>query len=223
MSGHWAWVKMYNNEISVNGISTLDWFESLSTSTNSYQEKEYTLPTAGASQQENTYKFNLIAQVREDGEKVVAIEIDMNGQKVDASKLTKDMFKIKAYNKDAQADLGSTVNYGLFDETELEVAQVSVNERGNIVLDLAVNSYKGVLNWSGDLSRNLTTQMMYSIEPVALPIVEQVTDNKHSPTTSTNKKTQSVKTGDNSLTEVFAMLSLLSAGMFVYVKKHQMN
>lgn len=223
MSGHWAWVKMYNNEISVNGISTLDWFESLSTSTNSYQEKEYILPTAGASQQENTYKFNLIAQVREDGEKVVAIEIDMNGQKVDASKLTKDMFKIKAYNKDAQADLGSTVNYGLFDETELEVAQVSVNERGNIVLDLAVNSYKGVLNWSGDLSRNLTTQMMYSIEPVALPIVKQVTDNKQSPTTSTNKKTQSVKTGDNSLTEVFAMPSLLSAGMFVYVKKHQMN
>ena len=133
--------------------------------------------------------------------------------------------KIKAYNKDAQAALGSTVNYGLFDETELEVAQVSVNERGNIVLDLAVSSYKGVLNWSGDLSRNLTTQMIYSIEPVALPIVEQSTstDDKQSPATSTDKKEDAVKTGDNSLVEVFAMLSLLSVGMFVYVKKHQMN
>ena len=221
MSGHWAWVKMYNNAISVNGISTLDWFESLSTSTNSYQEKDYTLPTAGVSQEKNTYKFNLIAQVREDGEKVVAIEIDMNGKKVDASKLTKDMFKIKAHNKDAQSELGSTVNYGLFGETELKVDDVSVNERGNIVLDLSVSSYKGVLNWSGDLSRNLTTQMIYSIEPVALPIIEQSTstDDKQSSVTSTDKKEKAVKTGDNNSVEVFAMLSLLSVGMFVYVKK----
>ena len=67
--------------------------------------------------------------------------------------------------------------------------------------------------------------MIYSIEPVALPIVEQSTstDDKQSPSTSTDKKEDAVKTGDNSLVEVFAMLSLLSAGMFVYVKKHQMN
>lgn len=217
MSGHWAWVKMYNNEISVNGISTMSWFESLSTSTSTYQSKSYTLPTAGACDQENTYKYNLIAQVREDGEKVVAIEIDMNGQKVDASKLTVDMFKITGYNTDAQSELGSTVNYGLFgDESKqetIEVSNVTVNENGNIVLTL--ETLKGVLNWSGDLSRNLTTYMRYNIAPVELPMAVSQTN-----TTTEDKKTTSVKTGDDTLLVVYVSIALLSAGVFAAVKKY---
>lgn len=217
MSGHWAWVKMYNNEIEVNGQKTMDWFESLATSTNTYQAKEYTLPTAGASDQENTYKYNLLAQVREDGQKVVSIEIDMNGQKVDASKLSVDMFKITGYNTDAQSELGSTVNYGLFgDESKqetIEVSNVAVNEKGNIVLTL--KTLKAVLNWSGDLSRNLTTRMHYNIAPVELPVIVSQTS-----TTTEDKKTTSVKTGDDTSLAVYVSIALLSAGMFVVIKKY---
>lgn len=216
MSGHWAWVKMYNNEISVNGLSTMDWFTGLSTSTNTYQEKAYTISTAGKSDKENTYQFNLIAQVRDDGEKVVAIEIDMNNQKVDVSKLTKEMFIVKAYNTDAQAELGSTVNYGLFgseeEPVEIEVEDVHVNERGNIHLTL--NTKKAVLNWSGDLSRNLATYMRYSIAPVELPLVKDAT------TDTDDKETISVKTGDDTQMVLFIMIGLLSAGALITIRKY---
>lgn len=76
--------------------------------------------------------------MRDDGEKVVAIEIDMNGKKLDASKLTKDLFTVKAYNTDAQSELGSTTNYGIFgseaEPIDIVVESVAVNEKGNIVL-----------------------------------------------------------------------------------------
>lgn len=213
MSGHWAWVKMYNNGISVDGISTMTWFEGLSTSTSIYQPKGYTLPTAGASNQENTYQYNLIAQVREDGEKVVAIEIDMNGKKVDAAKLTQDMFVVKGYNTDAQSQLGSTVNYGLFGSEdkpkEIKVSKVEVNGTGNIVLTL--ETLNGVLNWSGDLSRNLTTYMRYNIAPVELPMVG---------TQTIDKKESSVKTGDDTSFVTYVAIVLLSAGLFVSIKKY---
>ena len=221
MSGHWAWVKMYNNEISIDGLSTMDWFTGLSTSTNTYQEKSFTLPAAGASDEENTYKFNLIAQVRDDGEKVIAIEIDMNNQKVDSSKLTKDMFVVKAYNSDAQSELGSTVNYGLFgsedEPIDIVVDSVTVNEKGNILLSLETK--KAVLNWSGDLSRNLATHMRYSIEAVELPVVVSQNTNTNAGQ-STNQPAKSVQTGDNSQVMLFASIIVLSAAAFIAIKKY---
>lgn len=221
MSGHWAWVKMYNNEISVDGLSTMDWFTGLSASTNTYQEKSFALPTAGASDEENTFKFNLIAQVRDDGEKVIAIEIDMNNQKVDSSKLTKDMFVVKAYNSDAQSELGSTVNYGLFgsedEPVDIVVDSVTVNEKGNILLSLETK--KAVLNWSGDLSRNLATHMRYSIEAVELPVVVSQDTNTNAGQ-STNQPAKSVQTGDNSQVMLFSSIIVLSAAAFIAIKKY---
>ena len=216
MSGHWAWVKMYNNEISVGGVSTMSWFESLSTSTNTYEAKSYELPTAGASDQENTFKYNLIAEVREDGEKVVAIEIDMNGQKVDAAQLTTDMFKVTGYNEDASGLAHTqTTMYGLFgskdEPNEIEVANVSVNERGNIVLELA--TLKGVLNYAVPSLRNLETNMRYNIAAVELPLIQSVSPTKE------DKKTTSVETGDNTAIVLFVSITLLSAGAFLGIKK----
>lgn len=222
MSGHWAWVKMYNNEIAVNGVSTMSWFTGLSTSTNQYQEKTYSLPVAGTCE-ENTFKYNLIAEVREDGQKVIALEIDMNGRKVDASRLTVDMFKVSGYNMDAQDHLGSQSNFGLFgSETtpeNIEIEAVNVNERGNIVLTFKTK--KGVLNWSGDLSRNLTTYMRYQIAPVTLPLVVSQ-ETTSAGTEVKNKETSSVKTGDRMPYEQYIAVMLISLGVILTIKKYSL-
>ena len=137
----------------------------------------------------------------------------MNGKKVDAAKLTQDMFVVKGYNTDAQSQLGSTVNYGLFGSEdkpkEIKVSKVEVNGTGNIVLTL--ETLNGVLNWSGDLSRNLTTYMRYNIAPVELPMVG---------TQTIDKKESSVKTGDDTSFVTDVAIVLLSAGLFVSIKKY---
>lgn len=217
MSGHWAWVKMYNNEIEVNGVSTMDWFIGLSHSTNTYEEKTYVLPSAGAADQENTFTYNLIAEVREDGEKVTAIEIDMNGAKVDAAQLSLDMFKVSAYNTDAQSELHSQINSGLFGSKDepvtIALEKIAVNEKGNIVLTLKTK--QAVLNWSGDLGRNLTTYMHYSIESTTLPLVVS----QDNITTITNKEETSVQTGDQTSYISYTAMTLISLATYVLLKK----
>ena len=58
------------------------WFKSLSTSTNDYQLKTVTNPVAGEAAGDNIYAYNLIATVTNSGEKITALEIDMNGKKL---------------------------------------------------------------------------------------------------------------------------------------------
>lgn len=224
-SEHWSWIKMLNNDITALDdpqLSTMSWFESLSTSTNTYVAKTVTTPTAGASNKADTYQYNLIAQVKDDGQKVIAIEIDMNGKEVDASKLTNDMFKVTGYNTDASGVANTQdASYGLFgsenEPVEIEVSKVSVNDRGNIVLELA--TVNGVLNYTAPSLRNLATNMRYSIADVALPFVG--TEEKPT-TTQPDKDTNTAKpvsTGDETLLVQFGALALLSAGLFISLKK----
>ena len=63
------------------------------------------------------------------------------------------------------------------------MARVSVNEKGNIILDLATQN--GVLNYTS-LARNLATKIRYKLASVALPMI--VEDNS---TTNRDDKTNS--------------------------------
>ena len=227
-SSHWSWIKMLNGDIYASTDSTLDtisWFESLSTSTNNYIPKSYTLSTAGVSDQENTFKYNLIATVTNSGEMITGIEIDMNGTKVDSSKLTPEMFKITGYNYDASGVVDSFESYGIFgselEPEEIEVATVEINETGNIVLQLA--TIKGVLNYTS-LLRNLTTNIRYNIESVALPVIEETTDVPATtdPTTmepTADTSTTAVKTGDDTNIILFGGLFTVSVLGYIGIKR----
>lgn len=227
-SSHWSWIKMLNGDIYASTDSTLDtisWFESLSTSTNNYIPKSYTLSTAGVSDQENTFKYNLIATVTNSGEMITGIEIDMNGTKVDSSKLTPEMFKITGYNYDASGVVDSFESYGIFgselEPEEIEVATVEINETGNIVLQLA--TIKGVLNYTS-LLRNLTTNIRYNIESVALPVIEKTTDVPATtdPTTmepTADTSTTAVKTGDDTNIILFGGLFTVSVLGYIGIKR----
>ena len=152
------------------------------------------------------YAYNLIATVTNSGRKITALEIDMNGKKVDASKLTTEMFKITGYNSDASGLVkGDVQSYGIFgsedEPVDIEVARVSVNEKGNIILDLATQN--GVLNYTS-LARNLATKIRYKLASVALPMI--VEDNS---TTNRDDKQTAVKTGDD--------LNVLGAGSLMII------
>ena len=208
-SAHWSWIKMLNRDVyaSTNAsLDTITWFKSLSTSTNDYQLKTVTNPVAGEAVGDNIYAYNLIATVTNSGEKITALEIDMNGKKVDASKLTTEMFKITGYNSDASGLVkGDVQSYGIFgsedEPVDIEVARVSVNEKGNIILDLATQN--GVLNYTS-LARNLATKIRYKLASVALPMI--VEDNS---TTNPDDKQTAVKTGDD--------LNVLGAGSLMII------
>ena len=208
-SAHWSWIKMLNGDVyaSTNAsLDTITWFKSLSTSTNDYQLKTVTNPVAGEAAGDNIYAYNLIATVTNSGEKITALEIDMNGKKVDASKLTTEMFKITGYNSDASGLVkGDVQSYGIFgsedEPVDIEVARVSVNEKGNIILDLATQN--GVLNYTS-LARNLATKIRYKLASVALPMI--VEDNS---TTNPDDKQTAVKTGDD--------LNVLGAGSLMII------
>lgn len=215
-SAHWSWIKMLNGDVYASTNSSLDtisWFKSLSTSTNNYEAKVTANPSAGASGQDDSYMFNLIATVTNSGEKVTAIEIDMNGKKVDAQKLTVDMFKVTGYNEDASGlAVGSVKSSGIFgtekEPMDIEVAKVSVNDKGNIVIDLATQN--GVLNYTS-LARNLATNVRYNIAPVALPLVEETTTPPADNTVpSVDDKKTSVKTGDDLNVMAISGLMILS-------------
>lgn len=203
---HFAWVKMLNNDVldSTNTIRSLDFIASLSTSTNKYQPKTYTRPSAGTSTAKNTYKYNVIAEVQDGGEKVTSIEINMNGQKVDASKVNKDLFKVTAYGEDAsglvndQTTPGGDLISGVSKENPLKIAvkDTYVNSKGNIVLVL--KDQKAVLNYTQPYSRNLTVNVRYNIEPANLTLFKEV----KTPVVKTPAKVtiKSVKAGTKSFT-----------------------
>lgn len=235
---HWAWVKMLNNKITNEaGVGTIDWLTGLSTNTNSYTKSAMETPLAGASDKENTYKFNVIGSVEDNGEQMVAIVIDMNGAKVDASKLTTDMFKVTGQRFDAS---GLLDNEAIEDPTEIAISKVELDNNGNIVLTIDSASYKSELNWSS-YSRNLTTNVRYTIDDVELPFVDEEetkvptdTDKKPSNTdkkpastdktpTTTDTKTESPDTGDNTMITIYAVAMIASAGVFYTMKKRQLN
>lgn len=215
-SAHWSWIKMLNGDVHASTNSSLDtisWFKSLSTSTNDYQPRATANPIAKASDQANTYMYNLIATVGNSGEQITAIEINMDGKKVDADKLTTDMFKITGYNSDASGLVkGDVQSYGIFgtaqEPMDIEVAKVSVNESGNIVLDLATKN--GVLNYTS-LARNLATNIRYDIAPVSLPMIEETT------ASPVDDKKTAVKTGDdlNIMTVSGLMIISLMTGVII--------
>lgn len=246
-SEHWSWVKMLNNDIkdSTGTVSTMDWLTSLSTSTNTYEAKEYDIPNAGASDEENTFLFNLISSVKDDGQKITAIEIDLNGTEVDESKLTTDMFKVTAYGTDAsgllEAEFGVNSYGALLEGTaenplDIKVAEVSVNDEGNI--ELVLEDVKGVLNWS-TLNRNLATNAIYSIADMELPVVEEPTvtpdtpedpeepdtpdtpDTPEVPETPDTPAKDPVETGDHNNILAFSVMLVLSAGAAVVLRKKE--
>ena len=235
---HWAWVKMLNNKITNEaGVGTIDWLTSLSTSKNSYSKPAMETPLAGASDKENTYKFNVIGSVEDNGEQIVAIVIDMNGKKVDASKLTTDMFKVKGQRFDASGLLG---NEAIDDLTDITISKVELDDNGNIVLTIDSASYKSELNWSS-YSRNLTTNVRYTIDDVELPFVDEEetkeptesdkkptdTDKKPASTektpTTTETKAETPKTGDDTMIAGLVVAMVASAGVFYTIKKRQLN
>ena len=198
---HFAWVKMLNNDVldSTNTIRSLDFIASLSTSTNKYQPKTYTRPSAGTSTAKNTYKYNVIAEVQDGGEKVTSIEINMNGQKVDASKVNKDLFKVTAYGEDAsglvndQTSPGGDLISGVSKENPLKIAvkDTYVNSKGNIVLVL--KDQKAVLNYTQPYSRNLTVNVKYNIAPANLTLFKEVKTTVKTPAKVTIKSVQAGK------------------------------
>lgn len=232
-SQHWSWIKMLNGDVyaSTNpSLDTISWFTSLAESTNSYQKDEMVNPTAGASGAVDTYAYNLIGEVTNSGEKIVAIEIDMDGKNVDASKLSTDMFTITGYNYDATGLVTASVSsYGIF-ATEaapmtIEVASVDLNDAGNIVLTLTTRN--GVLNYT-TLGRNLPTNVRYSIASSSLPFVDEAkqnleeksaTDAKAENLTITSDNDYVIETGDQANIMMFALLAVGALGVLVYLKK----
>jgi predicted peptidase len=179
-SEHGAWVKMLNNDVidSTGTIRPLDFLTGLCTSTNKYTEKEYTLPTAGANKAANTYNFNLVAEVGDEGEVITKAVIDMDGQKVDASKLNKSSFKVTAYGVDASGLLSETtfsagtLLNGVSEKKPLTVSvkKVYLDDSGNIVLEF--KDQVAVLSYTIPYYRNLTVNVKYNIEPVNLTVYE---------------------------------------------------
>ena len=173
MSGHWSWVKMYNNDVKVDSKKSMNWFVSLSKSKVKYKAKKVNthLAPTNKTNKKNVYYFNLVAQVRDDGEKITKIVINTKGKKVNKKKLTKKLFNVKGYNVNAQANLKPAVNGNLYGENgknpeEIKVKSVSLS-KGNIVISLETK--KGVLNYT-DYLRNLTTKPRYMIAQISTNI-----------------------------------------------------
>lgn len=232
-SQHWSWIKMLNGDVYAStdpSLDTISWFTSLADSTNSYQKDEMVNPAAGASGTADTYAFNLIGEVTNSGEKIVAIEIDMNGQNVDGSKLSADMFTVTGFNFDATGLVTAGVSsYGIF-ATEaapmtIEVASVDLNDEGNIVLTLTTRN--GVLNYT-TLGRNLPTNVRYTIASTSLPFVDEAKQNledkpaadaKAENLTATSDNDYVIETGDQANIMMFALLAVGALGALVYLKK----
>jgi len=141
----------------------------------------------------------------------------MNGKKVDSTKLTPEMFKITGYNTDASGlAVGNVTSEGIFGTVDnpinIDVEKVSVNEQGNIVLDLATQ--KGVLNYTS-LSRNLTTNIRYDIADTVLTFIDE-----NSSSTSNNIAT-SVKTGDSVNTVLTGSIMIISLIIIITINKNE--
>lgn len=117
-SGHWSWIKMLDGDVYAStdtGLNTITWFKSLLISTNTYQPKLVSNQVAQPVDKSNTYTYNLIATVTNSGEKITSIEINMNSNKVDSTKLTPEIFKITWYNTDASGlAVDNVISEGIF-------------------------------------------------------------------------------------------------------------
>lgn len=219
-SGHWSWIKMLNGDVYAStdtGLNTITWFKSLSTSTNTYQPKLVSNQVAQPIDKSNTYTYNLIATVTNSGEKITSIEINMNGKKVDSTKLTPEMFKITGYNTDASGLAGDNViSEGIFgtldNPIDIEVKKVSVNKQGNIVLDLGTQ--KSVLNYTS-LSRNLATNIRYNIADTVLPFIDE------NNSSTSNKIITSVKTNDSANITLISSIMVTSLIIIFAINKNK--
>lgn len=124
-----------------------------------------------ATQKLNT-KFNLNAKVFDYGQNIVSVEIDTSKVKgINVKALTLDTFKVHAKgelpaNVYFPIDNDKTKAFGLFD-VDREIVKISVNRKGNIVLDLKYG--QNVLGSStlsyigGDVSRNVLLDLEYTV------------------------------------------------------------
>ncbi len=152
--GHWAWVRMYNNDITDDhGHSTLDWFTTLVDATEGYNAPVLEVTDTHNNLGEGTIEFTLEAEVLDDGEKITKIHTAPLEETIDVDKITPEMFTVTRTNYE--------------DTQEIEVTEVTVDDDNCLILTLEP---VGVLYYNG--KRNIIEPIVYSIEAVDLPVKE---------------------------------------------------
>lgn len=151
--GHWAWVRMYNNDVEADGVKSIDWLTGLAEPTADYAKEDLKEPeVTEVSADEGALTYILHAEVLDDGEKVTRIEINTDGIDIDETALNPDDFKITRTNYE--------------DSEPIEVASIEKDEDGDLILTL--ETIEGVLNYNG--TRNVIEPIRYEIESMNLPV-----------------------------------------------------
>lgn len=151
--GHWAWVKMYNNDITNDGTTTIDWFTSLVEPTEGFTYSAPKESDEHSTTQDGQVEYTLEAEVLDDGEKITKIHLAPLDDSIDVSKLTPELFKV------------TRTNYG--ESEEVEVTEITVDGDNCVILTLEP---EGVLHYNG--KRNIVEPIVYTIEEADLPTKE---------------------------------------------------
>ena len=176
---HFAWERMLNNDVvdSTGTVRTIDFLTGLAKSVGEFTYKPYEIPAPAPSTNKDTYKFDVAAEIKDAGERADKIIIYMNGDKVDASSLKAEDFKVTVWAEDASGlNLegatcgGELMQAGITKDTpaSVKVYDLCVNSQGNIVLVL---EEKGTLNYTQPFSRNLAEKLHYNIAPLELALL----------------------------------------------------
>ena len=176
---HFAWERTLNNDVvdSTGTVRTIDFLVGLAKSEGEYTFKAYEIPAPAASENKDAYKFDVVAEIKDAGERADKIIIYMNGDKIDASSLKPENFKVTVWAEDASGlNLegascgGELVQPGISKDTpaSVKVCDACVNTQGNIVLFL---EEKATLNYTQPFSRNLALRLHYSIAPLELSLL----------------------------------------------------
>lgn len=176
---HFAWERMLNNDIvdSTGKVRTIDFLTGLAKSEGDFSYNAYKIPAPAASENKGAYKFDVVAEILDAGERVNKIVIYMNGDKIDASSLKPENFNVTVWAEDASGlNLegatcgGELMQAGITKDTpaSVKVCDVYVNNQGNIVLVL---EEKATLNYTQPFSRNLAEKLHYNITPVELSLL----------------------------------------------------
>ncbi len=176
---HFAWERMLNNDIvdSTGKVRTIDFLTGLAKSEGDFAYNAYKIPAPAPSENKGAYKFDVVAEIPDAGERVNKIVIYMNGDKIDASTLKPEAFNVTVWAEDASGlNLegatcgGELMQAGITKDTPagVKVYDVCVNNQGNIVLVL---EEKATLNYTQPFSRNLAEKLHYSIAPAELSLL----------------------------------------------------
>ena len=176
---HFAWERMLNNDVvdSTGTVRTIDFLTGLAKSEGDFSYNAYKIPAPAASENKGTYKFDVVAEIKDGGERADKIVIYMNSDKIDASTLKPEDFKVSVWAEDASGlNLegatcgGELMQSGITKDTpaNVKVCDVYVNNQGNIVLLL---EEKATLNYTQPFSRNLAEKLHYNIAPAELSLL----------------------------------------------------